>query len=95
LGLSGHAPLAEDEGMLFIFDEASVYPFWMKDMLFPIDIIWIDANSRISYIESAVTPDTYPKVFAPDAPALYTLEVKSGTAERLGFKIGDAVRIAK
>lgn len=41
LGLSGHKPLADNEGMLFIFDKPMTYAFWMKDMLFPLDMVWI------------------------------------------------------
>src|SRR3989304_6446445 len=46
-GLSGHKPLADDEGMLFIFDKPGYHGFWMKDMLFSIDIIWISADKKI------------------------------------------------
>src|SRR5882672_5260542 len=44
LGLSGHSPLAADEGMLFIFPAPGEYGFWMKDMLFPLDLVWIAAD---------------------------------------------------
>ena len=91
-GLSGHKPLNSDEGMLFIFQKPDSYGFWMKDMLFPIDIIWMDANWKIVYINKSLRPETYPKIFYPDAPSLYVLEISEGEAQTLGLKIGDTVK---
>ena len=79
-GLSGNKPLADDEGMLFIFDKPGYHGFWMKDMLFSIDIIWISADKKIVHIETNLSPDTYPKSFSPFEPAQYVLEVNAGTA---------------
>src|SRR3989338_6103217 len=62
-GLSGRSALLENQGMFFVFEKESDYGFWMKDMLFPIDIIWIDKNFKINHIENEVKPETYPKVF--------------------------------
>lgn len=50
-GLSGRTSLAETDGMLFVFENADRYGFWMKDMNFAIDIIWIDPEKNIVYIE--------------------------------------------
>ena len=61
-GLSSHTALLDNQGMLFIFDKPGNYGFWMKDMIFPIDILWIDANFKIIDIESAVATSTYPKI---------------------------------
>src|SRR3989344_5408813 len=44
LGLSGRSTLPEGSGMFFIFDTPGLYAFWMKDMHFSIDIVWIDEN---------------------------------------------------
>ena len=84
-GLSGHAPLGDNEGMLFIFPELGTHGFWMKDMLFPIDIIWFDdiANSadgvkQIIYIKKSATPESYPEIFSPMKPSKYILEVPAG-----------------
>lgn len=92
-GLSGHKPLKSFEGMLFIFDKPSRYGFWMKDMLFPIDIIWIDENYKVTHIEKSVSPDTYPKVFYPGAESLYVLEISAGSSDKTRLKIGDIVEI--
>jgi len=87
-GLSGHAPLAPDEGMLFVFDADGIYPFWMKDMLFSIDILWLDAQGRVVHIEKNVSPETYPASFTPGSPARYVLEVPAGFADQHDIQIG-------
>src|SRR3989344_1386739 len=79
-GLSGQASLAEGEGMLFIFPKSGTYGFWMKDMRFPIDIIWIDAEKKILGIEKDISPGSFPTVFYPPAPASYVLEVPAGVS---------------
>ena len=94
-GLSGHIPLYDNGGMLFIFKTPEKYGFWMKDMNFPIDIIWIDKDSKIVYIEKFVLPSTYPKVFYPETDSLYVLEINAGHSEDLGLKIGDNVKFLK
>jgi len=53
-GLSGRESLAENSGMLFLWPEADYYSIWMKEMKFPIDIIWINGNQVVDFIESAV-----------------------------------------
>lgn len=90
-GLSGRDGLGTDEGMFFIFKKPSNYGFWMKDMKFPIDIIWIGQDFRIVHIEKSVFPNTYPKVFYPNAPSQYVLEVSAGQSEALNLKNGDLV----
>ncbi|MGN6351023.1 MAG: DUF192 domain-containing protein, partial [Candidatus Nitrosocosmicus sp.] len=55
-GLSIKNSLNDSEGMLFPFDKPGDYSFWMKDMKFPIDILWIDANNKIVHIEKNLQP---------------------------------------
>jgi uncharacterized membrane protein (UPF0127 family) len=90
-GLSGSNFLNSKNGMLFKFEEADEHGIWMKDMLIPIDIIWIDEQSRVVSIKENVSPDTYPEVFKPSAPAKYVLEVVAGYVAANGIKIGDTV----
>ncbi len=90
-GYSGRAPISDNQGMIFVFDTVDKHGFWMKDMRFAIDIIWMDENYVINHIEKSVTPETYPKVFVPNEPAKYVLEVSAGQVEKLGVKIGDKV----
>lgn len=93
-GLSGRESLEEGRGMLFLFPEAEIQSFWMKEMNFPIDIIWLREGRVIGVERSAPAP-------LSDAPLsalpLYTspgvvdmvFEVMAGTAERLSIKTGD------
>ena len=87
-GLSGRGQLAEREGLLFVFDAPEKQGIWMKEMNFPIDIIWLDANKRILTVAENISPETFPKVFYPSAPALYVLEVSGGTASKYGIMEG-------
>ena len=92
LGLSGHATLSDTQGMLFAFDRVGVYPFWMKDMLFPIDIIWIDSNSKVLYIQKDAKPESFPEAFGPNKDSAYVLEVNAGFSDKNNLKIGDEVK---
>lgn len=87
LGLSGRASLAPDQGMMFVFPNAGQWGIWMKDMKFPLDIIWLDEQKEIVHIEENVLPETYPKVFTPLVPAKYVLEVNAGFVKSQGIKI--------
>jgi uncharacterized membrane protein (UPF0127 family) len=88
-GLSGRKCIPEKTGMLFVFDKADLHGIWMKDMNFPIDILWIDSTKKIIHIEENVDPNTYPKVSYPPTPASYVLEVASGEVESAGLKLSD------
>jgi len=92
-GLSNKTYLPEKKGMLFVFEKADNYSFWMKDMNFSIDIIWINKEGEIISIEENVTPETYPTSFTPSKPALYVLEVNSGFARENGMVVGSKVEI--
>jgi uncharacterized membrane protein (UPF0127 family) len=89
-GLSGVHSLNDNEAMLFEFEESGDYGMWMKDMLIPIDMIWIDSLGRVVHIEERVNPKTYPKVFQPEGvSAKYVLELPEGYVERNDVKEGD------
>lgn len=94
-GLSGHEPLAPNSGMLFVFKTSDKYGFWMKDMLFSLDIIWISQDFKVVHIEKNLSSETYPKIFYPSAPSLYVLEVSAGIVDLLKIKTGDSVQITK
>ncbi|OIO49257.1 MAG: hypothetical protein AUJ39_01400 [Parcubacteria group bacterium CG1_02_42_13] len=91
-GLSGRSGLSVNEGMLFTFDKPDAHGFWMKDMKFPIDIIWI-SNNEVIYVSSNLNPDSYPTIFSPPEPVSQVLEVKAGTILRLNVVEGDKVFI--
>lgn len=88
-GLSGRVSLGDNSGMLFVFDKPSRNMFWMKDMNFPIDIIWLDENKKIIYIKENLSPKTYPEVFGPEVLSMYVLEVNSNFTKKYNIKIGD------
>lgn len=90
-GLSGRASLAENEGMHFVFQEPGNYSFWMKDMNFAIDIIWISADQMVVGITENVQPDSFPETFTPLEEIQYALEVQAGWAERNSVQAGDDV----
>jgi len=81
----------EDQGMLFVFEREELNSFWMLNVKFPIDILWLDANRRVVHIEQAVPP--CPKEPCPSyptpKPALYVLELKSGVSAAHKIKLYD------
>lgn len=92
-GLGGTDPLERNEGMLFVFPEHGRYSFWMKDVAYPIDIIWIDTNKIVDIaprVPPEVSDEALPR-YQPRLPANRVIEVPSGTVDRLGIKIGDTV----
>lgn len=97
-GLSGRERMDEDRGMLFVYTSEGPYSFWMKDMLFPLDLVWISADLRVVDIIANVepqpgVPDNDLTIYTPRSPALYTLELVGGVAEKHGLQVGDAVEI--
>src|SRR3989344_9410884 len=90
-GLSGRAPLKEDEGMLFVFERPGKYSFWMKDMNFPIDIIWLDEYKKVIYIKKDARPELFPESYGPETNSKYVLEVVSGFSEKNNLQVGDRV----
>ncbi len=94
-GLSLHKTLAPNEGMLFVFPEDGLHGIWMKDMLFSIDILWLDRDYRIVDVRVQSSPASYPEVFVPSIPVRYVLELQSGFFELHGLKKGDKLLTIK
>ncbi len=90
-GLMHRTALAEDAGMLFVFDETAEHPFWMKDTLLPLDMIFIDEGGRIAGVVERAEPQTTVERTI-GAPSRYVLEVNGGWARARGVKAGDRVR---
>ncbi len=92
-GLSGHAPLAARQGMLFVFPVPDGGAFWMQGMLFPLDFVWIRKGMVMG-----VTADARPmsetgyKLYYPPMPVDRVLELRAGTAKKFGIRIGDRVQ---
>jgi uncharacterized membrane protein (UPF0127 family) len=91
-GLMFRKDLDDKHGMLFVFEGEARYGFWMKNMNFPIDIIWIDGNRDIIDIyEDALPCKDICKTMLPRAAAQFVLEVKSGFVRTKRIKAGDKV----
>jgi uncharacterized membrane protein (UPF0127 family) len=93
-GLSGKTNLKENEGMIFVFKNLGNYSFCMKDMNFPIDMIWIGEDLKVIYIKKNALPESYPESFGPeisDKNTKYVLEVVSGFSDKNNLKVGDSV----
>ncbi|HEV2876636.1 MAG TPA: DUF192 domain-containing protein [Nitrososphaeraceae archaeon] len=90
-GLSVKNQLRENESMLFVFEEPLRHTFWMKDMKFPIDIIWLDSNGKIVHIEENLMPCPFVLIcpsYAPNADSQYVLETIAGFAQRHNISLG-------
>jgi len=90
-GLSGRADIPDGYGMLFVFDTPQRQGFWMKDMLVPIDIVWLTDTGVIVGIEHSVSPETYPDVFYPPQPISRVLETRAGFAKEKGWDVGQSI----
>ncbi|HXC61610.1 MAG TPA: DUF192 domain-containing protein, partial [Nitrospiria bacterium] len=87
LGLMFRKSLPQDRAMLFIFDRPDLYYFWMKNCLFPIDMVWLDQKKRIVNVTSNVPPclsDPCP-TYQPASKALYVIETVGGFANENGL----------
>lgn len=97
-GLMFRDMLPENHGMLFIFDEERKYSFWMMNMKFNLDIIWLNADGKVVHIVEGAEPcidaaHTSQCTFSPDEPARYVLEVNSGFVQKYGIDEGSVMRI--
>lgn len=96
-GLSGRTTLPQDQGMLFIFKQAARYPFWMKGMKIPLDIIFIKDNKIVTIFQNVPVPKdpkaTNLPVYISDQPVNYVLELNAGKAKASNFHNGDTVKI--
>lgn len=93
-GLSGRASLQADHGMLFIFDSAEKRTFWMKDMLIPIDIIWLNNGVITAIDKNCPVPQNYKiPTFSPNIYSDKVLELNAGTADKYNFQVGDKLEL--
>ena len=94
-GLSVKNQLRENESMLFVYEEPLRHTFWMKDMKFPIDIIWLDSNGKIVHIEENLMPCPLVLIcpsYAPNADSQYVLETIAGFAQRHNISLGTTIK---
>lgn len=94
-GLMFREKMAPNEGMIFLFEEAGFYPFWMKNTLIPLDMFWLDADGRVVSIAHSVPPckadpcPTYP----PSGNAIYVVETVAGFAKQHKVSVGDRLEL--
>lgn len=92
-GLSDTRELRSDQAMLLVFDRDDKWSIWMKDMNYPIDIIWLDKDKKVVYIVKNAPPESYPyEQFVPKQEARYVLEVPAGTTAKKAINIGSEAR---
>lgn len=94
IGLSETKSLSQNQGMIFLFDKPDYYSFWMKNMKFPIDIIYINNDTIITIVNNATPPKDNkgnPIIYTPIAPADKVLEIQAGLSRKYNFKNGDKV----
>lgn len=96
VGLSEKKSLPNDSGMIFPFGRDGYYSFWMKNMKFPIDIIFINDNKIVKIHHSVQPPkDTSDSLslYSSDSPSDTVLEIKAGLSKKYGFKEGDKIEL--
>lgn len=90
-GLGGRSCIGDNQAMLFEFGKPADYRFWMKNMKFPIDIIWMDSNHEVVQVDANVQPSSYPKTYSTGQAVQYVLETKVGRASQLGIQNGQII----
>ena len=92
-GLMFREKINWDQGMLLVFRREGTYSIWMKNMRFPIDILWLDSEKRIVHLETNVPPctkDPCPS-YSSSNPALFVLELKAGSVDKHLLKLYDKI----
>ena len=95
MGLMFRESLNSNKGMLFIYEQPGIYPFWMKNTLVPLDIIWISEDFKVVFINENTQPCLEKEcvLVEPSRQAKYVLEVKGGTSTRIGLRVGKEVSV--
>lgn len=92
-GLSGRVQLPQD-GMVFVFAQSGYHSFWMKEMLFDLDFIWIDDGKVVDITRNVPKPATEAlPIYQPKVPASMMWEAVAGFADQQSIEIGDSVEI--
>lgn len=95
-GYSNHPPISDQEGMLFILPNAAKYNFWMKDMLFDLDFIYIRNKRIVELVENVPAPANYQGknyIVYPKQAFRQVLEVKSGFIKKNKMKLNDSIEL--
>lgn len=94
-GLQGHRPLDANEGMLFVLPAPEVARFWMRDMSFAIDILFLNADGRVDSLAASAPPCSGEPcaTYQSQAEVTHVLEVPAGFAKRHGVAPGARLQI--
>jgi uncharacterized membrane protein (UPF0127 family) len=92
-GLSGRESLPENQGMLFVFSQPGNHSFWMKEMKFNLDFVFINGSQVIDLAENIPFPQSgeSPQTVIANQPFDKVLEINQGMIQKLEIKIGDRV----
>lgn len=90
-GLMDRPSLPPDRGMLFVFPDEQPRSFWMKNVNFPLDILFLDRDGRVVSIKQMKSYDL--NSTPSDAPAMFAIELNAGAASRAGVKVGDRIAL--
>ena len=89
-GLMNRTEMAQNAGMLFVFQDADFRAFWMKNTLIPLDILYINDKGMIGHIHHHATPNDLTAI-PSQIPTMYALEVNGGVASKQGITVGDEI----
>lgn len=97
-GLMNVGNLPENTGMLFVFDIEGIHPFWMKNTLIPLDIIWLNSAGDVVYLKENAEPcknlvGAVCSSIVPNKMAKYVIELNSGDVSKLGLEVGDKIAV--
>ena len=96
IGLSKYDSLPQDFGMIFIFEKPDYYRFWMKNMKFPIDILFIKDNRIVTIYQNVPSPRSQNEnllIYQPKSKADMVLEIQAGLSQKYNLKEGDDVKL--
>lgn len=91
-GLGGRRDMADDHGMIFVFDPPGEQCIWMKDMQFSLDIIWLNSAKQVTKVASGISPETYPEKYCKDTTK-YVIELNAGEAKKAGITPGTTLKL--
>ncbi len=98
IGLMYRDKMEQEECMLFVFGTESKYGIWMHNMLFNIDIVWVDRHMRIVDLKKNLVPCKYIlgcKTYKPKHKSKFVVEFNSGTADRCKIRVGNTLKLVK
>lgn len=94
VGLSSYNIMPPKSAMIFVSDKPGDMKFWMKDMKFSIDIIWLSEKNQIIRIIDRLSPSTYPRAYSSIMPAKYVIEFPAGAAQKSKILEGDYITLS-